>query len=88
MPIYVPILICVLIIVYYYVSRKHNDANTYNHLHPLFLKSVSYMDYVRATHARNPIMYFELRQLYKYKPTDVTKDDYMFIINKYKAFKK
>lgn len=89
MSIYLLILVCVIVIIFFIVNKRRAEANTYKRLHPLFLNSISYVDYVKTTKTRNPVMYFELRQLYKYKTDgEVTANDYAKIIEKYKIFKK
>lgn len=68
-----------MIIMLFFLLKK--SRGVYKTLHPLFIKKISYIDFIKTTSDRNPLLYFELRQLYMRKK--VTESDYNRILAKY-----
>jgi hypothetical protein len=78
------ILIIIIVIVLFFVIHYTAKKNSlYKRLHPHFCDKISYMDFIKLTKERNPIFYFELRQLYDLHDNKVNESDYNQIIEKY-----
>jgi hypothetical protein len=73
----------IIIITMVFMYKKSCKSNIHKTLHPLFLNKISYIDFIKTTSDRNPILYFELRQLYAHKRR-VTENDYNTILAKYR----
>jgi len=49
-------------------------------------KNINYRDFMKTTDLRNPLLFFELKQLYKFKNKgDITFNDYDTVLKKLKA---
>lgn len=77
--------IVIFLIVLYFILHYFNTRSSFHKkMHKHFCNKISYHDFYKITNDRNPILYYELRQLYTQKKNKVTEKDYQTIINKYK----
>lgn len=83
----ISIILVIIVLGFIYYCYKKNTQNyaekMYNKLHSKFKnENLSYINFIKITNTRDPIIYFELRQLYQNNDV-VTKENYISLFNKY-----
>lgn len=89
--IYVVVVLVIIAIICFLLKKSKielfsESRKLYNIVNDKFKNNISYVDYVKLTKVRDPIIYFELKQLYNNKE-NVTEKDIEYIMNKYKKSK-
>ena len=89
------IVLAILLLIVFVANRSKKTTTTANSdavkmfdkYDSLFKNDVSYVDFVKFSDMRNPLLYFELRQLYEHRGDNVvvTHSNYGNILNKLKA---
>lgn len=84
--IYIILFLVVIAVVGFCIKKfYYKSSGFYNLVNEKFKNKISYVDYIALTKTRDPILYFELKQLYKRKNNNVSEEDVTKIQNKYKT---